>query len=288
MRRNITGKADLSSSDRQKRALRKGAVRKRAENRARKSEQKSKLMPLLGERSPKVGRIVSWRTEAIIFDGDDTLWMTQPLYETAKDQFEALCREVGVWDPSIRQRVDAVDGERVELLGFSKERFPGSLVQVLDCARTARGLPKSKMLASKALRIGKSVFSTKAPLRAGARATLQHLATRYRLLLVTKGDSSVQLRRLRDSELAKFFGAVYVVKDKTPQMLRDIFRQEKVAASRVLVVGDSLRSDVKPALAIGASAVWIPAPTWHFEHSKRPRSKRFIELESLSGLSTIL
>jgi putative hydrolase of the HAD superfamily len=245
-------------------------------------------MPRLDERSRKGGGSVSSRTEAIIFDGDDTLWMTQRLYETAKDQFEALCREVGVWDPSIRQRVDAVDGERVELLGFSKERFPGSLVQVLECARMARGLPKSKILATKALRIGKSVFSSKAPLRAGAHTTLRRLALRYRLLLVTKGDRAVQLRRLQDSELAKFFGAVYVVKDKTPQTLRDIFRQEKVAASRVLVVGDSLRSDVKPALAIGASAVWIPAPTWHVEHGERPRSKKFIELKSLSGLSTIL
>jgi putative hydrolase of the HAD superfamily len=232
------------------------------------------------------GKLV--RFQAIVFDGDDTLWRTQHLYEAAKDRFERLCRDSGVWDSGIRRHIDAIDSRRVKLLGFSQSRFPGSLLETLNVYRAARGLPPSKKAAASALRIGRDVFRRKAPLHSGARTVLRSLARNYRLILVTKGSRLVQRRRLRESGLKKYFHSVYIVEDKTAPALRTIVRREKLAPPRVLVVGDSLRSDVRPALAIGATAVWIPSQSWHFERGKLPRSKRFIELATLRSLPRLL
>lgn len=230
----------------------------------------------------------STRFEAVVFDGDDTLWQTQHLYEAAKDRFEELCRQLGVWDSEVRERLDAIDSQRVQSLGFSPKRFPGSLVQTLNSYLSARNLPQSKRGTVRAWNIGTRVFRRKVTTQRGVRTVLRRLARDHRLILVTRGDRVVQRRRLRESGLARYFHNVYVVKNKTSQELRRICRQERVAPSRVLVVGDSLRSDVMPALEIGATAVWIPSKSWRFEDSKRPRSKRFIELQSVRMLPEIL
>jgi putative hydrolase of the HAD superfamily len=228
------------------------------------------------------------RFQAIVFDGDDTLWKTQQLYESAKDRFERLCKNSGLWDKSIREYVDVLDSRRVKLHGFSQSRFPGSLVETLNVYRTLRGLPPSKKATTAALRIGKGVFSRKAPLQSGARTVLRELARKYRLILVTKGSRPVQQRRVSESGLEKYFHMIYIVEDKTTQVLRSICRREELNPYRVLFVGDSLRSDVRPALAIGATAVWIPSRSWRFERGQQPRSKRFIELTALRGLLKLL
>lgn len=230
----------------------------------------------------------SSRFDAILFDADDTLWRTQHLYEIAKDQFEALCRQMGVWDSEVRERLDALDQERVKTLGLSPARFPGSMVETLRIYLAAHSRPHSRAATIRARQIGKHVFRKKASLQPGVRSLLQGLRSRHRLILFTKGDRATQMRRLRESGLVKYFDAVHVVNEKTSESLRKLCHSEGLMPSRVLVVGDSLRSDIKPALEIGATGVWIPAKSWRLEHSKRPRSKRFVELPALSELPAIL
>lgn len=230
----------------------------------------------------------SGRFDAILFDADDTLWRTQRLYEIAKDQFEALCRRMGVWDSEVRERLDALDLERVKTLGLSPARFPGSMVETLRVYLAAHSLPRSKAATVRARQIGKHVFRKRASLQPGARSLLRRLRSRYRLILFTKGSRAVQMRRLRESGLLKYFDAVHVVGYKSRDSLLKLCRIEELTPSRVLVVGDSLRSDIKPALAIGATGVWIPAQSWRLEHGKKPRSKRFVELPALSDLPAIL
>lgn len=229
-----------------------------------------------------------FRFDAVVFDGDDTLWRTQHLYDTAKDKFEDLCKQLGVWDSKVRGRLDALDSDRVKLLGFTPARFPGSMVQTLKMYLSTHNLPLSRVAIGRARYIGRHVFRRKVSLQPGVRAVLRYLARRYRLILFTKGDKAIQLRRLRESDLAKYFHAIHVVTDKTPQTLRKLCRLEKLAPSRTLFVGDSLRSDVRPAIEMGATAAWIPSRSWRFERDKRPRSKRFIEMPNLRMLLQVL
>lgn len=148
-----------------------------------------------------------FRFDAIVFDGDDTLWRTQHLYDRAKDKFEYLCKQLGVWDSKVRGRLDALDSDRVKLLGFTPARFPGSMVQTLKMYLATHNLPLSRVATGRARYIGRHVFKTKVSLQPSARAVLRHLFRRYRLILLTKGDKAIQLRRLRETNLTKYLSA---------------------------------------------------------------------------------
>lgn len=226
--------------------------------------------------------------ELIAFDGDDTLWNTQHLYEAAKDEFEELCKGIGAWDSALRKEIDNVDARRVATLGFSSVRFPGSLVEVLNSYATRNGTKLSKSTIDRVREIGEGVFRASSPVQAGVPSLLQALSQHYRLILITKGDPVVQRRRLDGSGLRKYFESVHIVEDKSADILRGIFVSKGVDPSHVLVVGDSLRSDIRPALDVGAAAVWIPSQGWHYERAEDPVSGRFAQAGSLEDLHALL
>lgn len=178
--------------------------------------------------------------ELIAFDGDDTLWNTQHLYEVAKDEFEELCRDLGAWDAALRSEIDNVDAKRVATFGFSSVRFPGSLVEVLNSYAARNGTKLSRSTIDRVRKIGEKVFRAQSPVQTGVPSLLQALSQHYRLILVTKGDPVVQKRRLEGSGLRKYFESVHIVDDKSADILRKIFASMGVEPSHVLVVGDSL------------------------------------------------
>jgi putative hydrolase of the HAD superfamily len=226
--------------------------------------------------------------DAIIFDGDDTLWRTQELYEVAKDQYERVVSRLGIHDRNARTRLDAIDASRVGAIGFSKARFPGSLVQALRLYKGTHGVEVSKSAIARVRKIGNAVFAKHVRVPRGVRSTLRFLRGRYRLLLVTKGDPVVQRRRLKQSGLKQYFDQVHFVDAKSPQILRAILRSEKLIPSRVLVVGDSLRSDIYPAIRVGAWVAWIPASTWRYEQVEIQRTERFIQLTDIRDLISLV
>jgi phosphoglycolate phosphatase-like HAD superfamily hydrolase len=67
--------------------------------------------------------------QGIVFDGDDTLWWTEPLYDEARQAARAIVEQGGLdgaaWDALQRQ----LDVENVARLGYTRNRFPTS------CAR---------------------------------------------------------------------------------------------------------------------------------------------------------
>jgi putative hydrolase of the HAD superfamily len=229
----------------------------------------------------------SWQRKSVrtlVFDGDDTLWQTQVLYEQAKDEFEAFLAAKGLADPTVRRKIDAVDAERVRLMGFSRERFPSSLLEVArDLARegliSLRAADESVILA-----IGRAVFSRQPQPTSTAKRTLRKLRDRFRLILLTKGDRDVQSQRITSSGLTRSFDAIYISDRKDASTFRTLIRKERLNPSHVIVVGDSI-----PALKSGVGrAIWIPADVWTFETAGEPWSRRFLKLRSLSRLPQIL
>ncbi len=95
--------------------------------------------------------------------------------------------------------------------------------------------------------------------------------------LVTKGDLFDQESKLARSGLGELFDAVEIVSTKNAATYRAIMQRHGVAPERFVMVGNSLRSDVLPALEAGARAVHIPyALTWAHEH---------LDAEALQGRS---
>lgn len=121
----------------------------------------------------------------------------------------------------------------------------------------------------------------------GIAETLQYLAGRHRLQLMTKGDYAEQTRKLTRSGLAAWFEQVHVVPEKDEAVYRERLQQLDTAPERCWMVGNSPRSDVNPALAAGLNAVFIPHPwTWVLEHDEIVAcpGRECLQLERLAQL----
>lgn len=122
------------------------------------------------------------------------------------------------------------------------------------------------------------------------RETLERLTGRYRILLVTKGDLFDQERKLAASGLGEFFDAVEIVSDKTQATYERVFARHGDGAERAMMVGNSLKSDVVPAIAAGGWGVFVPHElTWVLEHVEPPRDDpRFHEIPHLGELEKVI
>jgi putative hydrolase of the HAD superfamily len=123
-----------------------------------------------------------------------------------------------------------------------------------------------------------------------ARATLTALAGCYRILLITKGDLFDQERKLAQSGLGDFFDGVEIVSEKTPEVYARLFARHGDGAERSLMAGNSLRSDVVPAIAAGGWGVHVPHElTWSLEHEAAPEDHpRFRRIADLGDLPPLL
>jgi putative hydrolase of the HAD superfamily len=203
--------------------------------------------------------------QAVIFDGDDTLWLTEALYDAARDAARAAVEAAGfdgaVWEEAQRR----IDVANVARLGHDASRFPTSSVEAL--AEVTEGAAE-RWLQDRVWTAAESVFRSVAPLRENVDAVLDELVTRgFRLALLTKGDQDVQTFRLATSGLARRFEVIEIVEHKDATDFSRLAAKLDLGPDAVVSVGNSIRSDVLPSLRAGIRALWLPAYVWDYERS---------------------
>lgn len=226
------------------------------------------------------------RFRAVIFDGDDTLWLTEALYDAARSTARDIVERAGLdgeaWELQQRRR----DLENVALHGHSADRFPRSCVEALDLTFGTSGW-LTEELRERVADVARSVFTAPAPLRDGATEVLDELKRReFRLALLSKGDQRVQRRRIADSGLAEHFEVISIVDAKTPESFESVVQQLTLRSDQVVSVGNSVASDIQPSLAAGVAAVWLPAYVWEYENRHALDEER--SLTSIRTLQELL
>jgi putative hydrolase of the HAD superfamily len=223
---------------------------------------------------------------AIVFDGDDTLWSTEPLYDDARLTARHVIEEAGNDGARWEELERRLDIENVKQYGHSPERFPTSCVQAYEAVCRAQGLPVDRAVSAAVAAAAQTVFEREAPLLPHAKETLTELRARgFRLALLTKGDSELQRRRIEQSGLAPLFEVVEVVDRKTPESIRSVLDHLGVDPECVLSVGNSIRSDILPSLAAGVRSVWIDAHVWEYERNHDVLDDdRVLQVDDLSRL----
>jgi putative hydrolase of the HAD superfamily len=226
----------------------------------------------------------------VIFDGDDTLWITERLYDEAREAARRIVEADGLdgamWE-TLQRRLDV---ENIAQSGYSKERFPASCLaayQVL-CRELLRE-PKPAV-AQQVLVAARTVFSRPAAVVRDAYATLRVLKAKgFRIALLTKGDLDVQRKRIADSGLAEMFDRVLIVPDKNVGTIRDVLAQMAGRADAAWMVGNSVRSDILPALEAGLHAIWIEAPVWeHERHTAETSHERLVRVSRLTDVLEVI
>jgi putative hydrolase of the HAD superfamily len=200
--------------------------------------------------------------DVIAFDADDTLWHNEILYLESQQRLEELLSPYGL-DGQVMGTLYETEMRNLSVFGYGTKGFALSMVE------TAIRLTGGRVTGPEVQEI---VNLAKAMLRAPVRLldnvpeVVATLASAHVLMLITKGDLFDQERKIAQSGLAPYFTYIEVVSHKTKEVYASLLDKHSIAPERFLMVGNSLRSDVLPVLALGGRAVHIPYHiTWVHE-----------------------
>ena len=204
----------------------------------------------------------------IVFDGDDTLWSTEQLYDDARSRARDVVAASGLDGAKWEEFERRIDVQNVNQLGYSMERFPGSCIQAYEDLCHRSGYAADPDISVRVRQAARSVFEHDPKLVSGARETLTFLRAKgARLALLTKGDEQLQSRRIERSGLRDFFDVIRIVPEKSPEIIRAVVTALGVHFGSAWMVGNSIRSDILPAIEAGLRVVWIGAHVWEYERA---------------------
>ena len=220
------------------------------------------------------------RLTTIAFDADDTLWHNETLFHLTQTRFAALLADAAAPE-HLSARLEAAERRNLGHYGYGVKGFMLSMIE------TAIEVTEGRVAASVIAEImaaGREMLDHPVELLPHAQSTVTALAASHRVLLITKGDLLHQERKVAQSGLGDLFHGVEIVSEKTAETYRTIFQRH--GAGPAMMVGNSLKSDVLPAIAAGAHGVHVPhALTWALEHAEAPLSDpRFHALPDLAAL----
>jgi putative hydrolase of the HAD superfamily len=215
-------------------------------------------------------------------DADDTLWHNETLFRLTQDRFRALMADVAA--PEVLDaRLAAIERRNLSLYGYGVKGFTLSMIET---AMELTGGEAPGRVVADILAAGREMLSHPVEPLPGARHALAELAEGYRLVLITKGDLLHQEQKLAASGLGDLFAAVEIVSEKDAATYERVFARHGTGAAQAAMCGNSLRSDILPALEAGAFAAHIPYPlTWAHEMAETPTGHpRFVELATIAEL----
>jgi putative hydrolase of the HAD superfamily len=225
--------------------------------------------------------------DLIAFDADDTLWHTEHLYSDAQERFKQL---LAPYTPGaeIEQKLIEIEGGNLRYFGFGIKSFALSMIE------TAVALTDGRINGhdiQRVIDLAKSMLSAEVRLLEHAQDTVARLAQDFPLMIITKGDLLDQESKIERSGLGRHFKTVEIVSDKTRASYAALLARHNLRPAAFLMVGNSLRSDVLPVLALGARAVHIPYRlTWVHERvtPDELNGAHYAELENLGQLPELV
>ncbi|MGH6718387.1 MAG: HAD family hydrolase [Alphaproteobacteria bacterium] len=223
--------------------------------------------------------------ELIGFDGDDTLWHSEVYYERAHAAFEdILANYLDLADARVHERLLATERTNLGLFGY------GAKGMTLSMLETAIALTLGHITAGdlhRLIDLGKEVLGHPVDLLEGMEAAVRDVAQRHRLVLITKGDLFHQEAKVARCGLADLFGRIEIVSEKDSGTYARLLREFDLRAEQFAMVGNSLRSDIAPIVALGGWGVYMPYHvTWAHERDTdfRPDHQRVVEIAQASEL----
>lgn len=229
---------------------------------------------------------MSRKLTTIGFDADDTLWQNEQFYRLTEDRFAELLAEHA--EPGdLKGRLLDAQRRNLDLYGFG---IKGFMLSMVETAIDVTGGKVSASVIERILAAGRDMLAHPVEILPHARETLEGLGDTYRLVLITKGDLFDQERKLAASGLAELFRAIEIVSDKNAETYRRIFARHGDGAERAMMVGNSLKSDIVPAIEAGGWGVYVPHDlTWVAEHVEAPvAAARFRQVGNLGELPQLL
>lgn len=221
------------------------------------------------------------------FDADDTLWHNENIFEHVHGRYRTLLAHYHD-ATTVDRTLFATEMKNLELYGYGVKGF------TLSAIETAITLTSGKISAEEIrtlIDLGREMLEHPVELLEGVAETLATLADSHRLLIITKGDLRDQERKLAKSGLAERFRHVEILSEKDEGSYSRLLRRHAIAPAEFLMVGNSLKSDILPVLALGGCGAHVPYHlTWAHERIEQVPDApgRFIQLRGVRDLPGLI
>src|SRR6185503_2748854 len=224
-------------------------------------------------------------SQTLLIDADDTLWENNIYFERAIAAFISYLNHHQYSPAQIRQALNAVERQTILAHGYGLPSFTRSL---LACFENLTPTPMNDEKRRRVVGFAQSIAEQEIELLPQVEETLRDLATRHKLILMTKGDHAEQADKVRRSGLEEYFSAVEIVREKDPAAYKAVVERHELRAHSSWMIGNSPKSDINPALAAGLHAVFLfHKDTWILEHAElcaAPEGQHLIELDAFGKL----
>lgn len=226
------------------------------------------------------------KLSTIAFDADDTLWENEAFFRMTQERFADLLAQYTDAD-HLADRLLAAERRNLGHYGFGIKGFVLSMIETA-IEVTEERVPSSVI--KELIAAGQDMLQHPIHLLDGAAETVAQLAQTHDILLITKGDLLDQERKLAQSGLGALFDGVEIVSAKIPSVYAGIFAARGAAADSVMMVGNSMKSDVIAPIEAGAWGVFVPHNiTWAIEHAEPPTGHpKYRKLDSLHDLPDLI
>jgi putative hydrolase of the HAD superfamily len=226
------------------------------------------------------------KISTIGIDADDTLWQSEHFFKLTQVHFAELL--AGYAEPAdLGRKLLVAEKRNLQVYGFG---IKGFVLSMIETAIEITGGKVPAAIIQKILAAGQDMLAHPVLPLPRVRETLEDLSKGHRLVLITKGDLFDQERKLAQSGLGELFHAVEIVSDKAAHTYQRIFDRHGDGPAHAMMVGNSLKSDIIPAIDVGCWGVFIPHDlTWEHEHAEAPlQHPRFREIKSFGELTDLI
>lgn len=217
----------------------------------------------------------------IAFDADDTLWHHEKYFVSTKARFAKLLTPYA--DAALAETaLHETETGNVIHYGFGVKSFTLSMVET--AIKVSGGSVPNKVI-EEILQLGREMLVHPVDPFPGVHETLEALAPHYKLLVVTRGDLFDQERKLAASGLLGYFDEIEIVSDKTKPVYERIFTRHGDGPGRGMMIGNSMRADVVPAVEAGAWGIHVPSEhVWSLDEADDPAAPRFRRLAEIGAV----
>lgn len=224
--------------------------------------------------------------KVIAFDADDTLFVNEPYFQETEQKFCDLMQDY-LSHQGLSQELFKTEIANLDLYGYG---IKGYILSMIEAAMKISNNTISLEIIEKIIEYGKELLEKPIELLDGVEETLKALHGKYKLIVATKGDLKDQQSKLHRSGLGHYFHHIEVMSDKQEINYTHLLSRLEIEPYEFLMIGNSLKSDVLPVLALGGYAVHIPFhTTWEHERiSHKVDHPNFKTLEKITDVLPIL
>ncbi|PSL48308.1 putative hydrolase of the HAD superfamily [Chitinophaga niastensis] len=217
--------------------------------------------------------------KVIAFDADDTLWVNEPYFQETEQKFCALMEDY-LPHHTVSQELFKTEMQNLSLYGYGVKGFMLCMIETI--LRVSENTASLQTI-HKVIEYGQELLNKPIELLDGVEEVLKSLKGKYKLVVATKGDLLDQERKLNKSGLAHYFHHIEIMSDKQEKDYKKLLKHLDCQPEEFLMIGNSLKSDIMPVIALGGHGVHIPYhTTWaHEKIDHQVEDLRFHQFETI-------